>query len=125
MVGHSPEMQEGFRYNHARRPHRATVAVRGERRVGKDLIARARIHHHSLAPIYPFVTINLHCAAGKISWRANCSATKRARSREPHIQTRQIRTGRYRTVFLDEIGECRNDPGQTSAHLQEVSSSGW
>ena len=83
----------------------ATALITGESGTGKELAARAIYHHSdraapshsspSTAPRFP-----------NSCWKANCSATRRARSPARPVQ----RIGKFEqcnhgTIFLDEIGD--------------------
>ena len=78
LVGRSPAMQRVVAMIEKVAPTDATVLVRGASGTGKELVARA-CTTTARAAIDPLVTIN--CAALQEScWRANCSATRKARS---------------------------------------------
>ena len=93
-------------------PSRATVLIRGESGVGKELVARA-MHFASPRKKGPFVCLN--CAAPDRNAAGKRAVRPRARRvhRRDRAQDRQVRAGPQGTLMLDEIGEMSPvDSGQ-------------
>ena len=75
-------MQEVFRLIERVGPTNKPILIQGESGTGKELVARA-LHEASPLADKPLVVINLRRTAGDAAWKANCSATRKARSPVP------------------------------------------
>ena len=81
IIGKSPAIQKVLEQVAIVAPTDSTVLLHGEAGTGKELIAPA-IHNVSSRRDRAYVRMN--CAAiPRDCWKAKCSATRRARSREP------------------------------------------
>ncbi len=83
----------------------ASILITGESGVGKEVMARY-VHKKSKRTDKPFIAVNCARDPGAICLRANCSATRKARS--PARSARRI--GKFEeadggTLLLDEISE--------------------
>ena len=104
LIGSSPKFRALLADVDRIAPVDSAVLIQGETGTGKEVIARA-IHEASPRRNQCFVALN--CAAIPAPcWRANCSATKEARSRAPARRPRDDFRWRITgTLFLDEIGD--------------------
>ena len=74
-------------------PNRATVLIRGESGVGKELVARA-IHFSSPRKKGPFCVLNCAALVGKLAGKRTVRARARRVYRRHRAQDRQVRGGR-------------------------------
>jgi DNA-binding NtrC family response regulator len=81
IIGNCASMQELFQQVRQVADTDATVFIEGESGTGKELIARA-LHDLSSRSSGRFVAVNLGALPSHF-WKANCSATKKARSPGP------------------------------------------
>jgi DNA-binding NtrC family response regulator len=83
VIGRCPAMREVYKAIGRVAAQDVTVLITGESGTGKELVARA-IYQHGARAKGPFLAIN--CAAiPTSSWRASCSATRRAPSPGPIV----------------------------------------
>jgi len=116
IIGNSGKMQEVYQLIYSVAPTNATVLIRGESGVGKELIAEA-IHNHSLRKDKPFIKVN--CAALPENLiESELFGHEKGSFTGADIQ----RKGRFEladggTIFLDEIGDL---PMQIQVKLLRV-----
>ena len=79
LIGSSPKFRTLMADVERVAPADSAVLIQGETGTGKEVIARA-IHEASPRRNKRFVALNCAAIPGRC-WRANCSATKEARSR--------------------------------------------
>ncbi|MBL0220997.1 MAG: sigma-54-dependent Fis family transcriptional regulator [Myxococcales bacterium] len=85
-------------------PSDATVLLGGESGAGKEMVARA-IRGLSRRAKGPCVAVNCAALTETLIERANCSATRRARSPAPPKKAGRFEMADHGTLFLDEVGE--------------------
>ncbi len=116
IIGNSGKMQAVFDLLERVSPTNATVLIRGESGVGKELIADA-IHYNSLRKNKPFVKVN--CAALPDSL---IESELFGHERGAFTGANVMRKGRFEaaeggTIFLDEIGDL---PASTQVKLLRI-----
>src|ERR1700678_551026 len=104
IIGHSRPMQEIFATIMRVAPTRATVLLRGESGVGKDMIARA-IHHHSPRRDKPFVKINCTALPENLMESELFGYEKGAFTGANLSKPGKFEQADTGTVFMDEIGD--------------------
>jgi DNA-binding NtrC family response regulator len=104
LVGQTPPMQ-GLR-EHIRRvaPTEATVLVRGESGVGKELVARA-LHEQSLRKSRPFVCLNCAALSETLLESELFGHEKGSFTGATQRKLGKFELAHEGTLFLDEIGE--------------------
>lgn len=116
IIGNSGTMQGVYELIDRVAPTTATVLIRGESGVGKELIAEA-LHHASLRKDQPFIKVN--CAALPDSL---IESELFGHERGAFTGANVMRKGRFEaaeggTIFLDEIGDL---PSSTQVKLLRV-----
>ncbi|HEY4789091.1 MAG TPA: sigma 54-interacting transcriptional regulator [Bacteroidales bacterium] len=116
IIGNSGKMQAVFDLIERVAPTSATVLIRGESGVGKELIADA-IHYNSLRKNKPFIKVN--CAALPDSL---IESELFGHERGAFTGANVMRKGRFEaaeggTIFLDEIGDL---PASTQVKLLRI-----
>jgi Nif-specific regulatory protein len=113
MIGNSGKILEVYKLIERVAPTNATVLIRGESGVGKELIADA-IHYNSPRAIYPLIKVN--CSALPESL---IESELFGHERGAFTGAEKLRKGRFElaeggTIFLDEIGDL---PAQTQVKI--------
>lgn len=116
IIGNSGKMQSVYDLIEMVAPTNATVLIRGESGVGKELIADA-IHYNSLRKNKPFIKVN--CAALPDSL---IESELFGHERGAFTGANVMRKGRFEaaeggTIFLDEIGDL---PASTQVKLLRI-----
>jgi Nif-specific regulatory protein len=116
IIGNSGKMQAVFELIEKVAPTNATVLIRGESGVGKELIADA-LHYNSLRKNRPFIKVN--CAALPESL---IESELFGHEKGAFTGANALRKGRFEaaeggTIFLDEIGDL---PASTQVKLLRI-----
>ena len=85
-------------------PTDATVLIRGETGVGKELVAQ-RIHHHSLRHDHPMVTVNCTAVPRELFESEFFGHVRGAFSGAMRDRTGRFLLADGGTLFLDEVGD--------------------
>jgi Nif-specific regulatory protein len=116
LVGQSPAVKEIERQVGLVAPTNATVLVRGESGVGKELVARA-IHFSSPRRAGPFVCLNCAAITETLLESELFGHEKGAFTGATEKKIGKFEAADHGTIFLDEIGEM---PFPTQAKLLRV-----
>jgi DNA-binding NtrC family response regulator len=108
MVGHSPKMQELFKFIGRSAATDSTLLVTGESGTGKEIVSRA-VHEHGRRRGGPFIAINCAAIPGAL-----LESELFGHERGAFTGAEVTRVGRFEeadggTIFLDEIGEMSPD----------------
>ncbi len=104
LVGESPAMQQIKETIHRVAPTNATVLIRGESGVGKELVARA-LHLCSARAAKPFVCLNCAALAESLLESELFGHEKGAFTGATERKIGKFEAANGGTIFLDEIGE--------------------
>ena len=104
LVGESPAMQQIKATIHRVAPTNATVLIRGESGVGKELVARA-LHLCSTRAAKPFVCLNCAALAESLLESELFGHEKGAFTGATERKIGKFEAANGGTIFLDEIGE--------------------
>jgi Nif-specific regulatory protein len=114
--GNSGKMQEVFALVESVAPTDATVLIRGESGVGKELIADA-IHYNSLRKGKPFIKVNCAALPESLIESELFGHEKGAFTGASNVRIGRFEAANGGTIFLDEFGDI---PASTQVKLLRV-----
>jgi two-component system nitrogen regulation response regulator GlnG len=120
ILGQAQAMQEVFRAVGRLSQSSAIVLITGESGTGKELVARA-LHRHSARAARPFIAINTAAMPKDLLESELFGHERGSFTGAQQLPARAVRTGRRRTLFLDEIGDM---PAELQTRLLRVLSDG-
>lgn len=116
IIGNSGRMQEVYQLIHTVAPTNATVLIRGESGVGKELIAEA-IHNASSRAGMPFIKVNCSALSENLIESELFGHEKGSFTGADGLRKGRFELAEKGTIFLDEIGDL---PLSTQVKLLRV-----
>jgi Nif-specific regulatory protein len=116
IIGNSGKMQEVYQLIHTVAPTNATVLIRGESGVGKELIAEA-IHNASSRVGMPFIKVNCSALPENLIESELFGHEKGSFTGAEGLRKGRFELAEKGTIFLDEIGDL---PLSTQVKLLRV-----